>query len=268
MDHTGLEASLKRFVPNLFLLTEPEWETIEEKINERYEKRLAASAASSSDSNAPNNQYINSYLDYNFYDLVLKALEGDSVPILTLNYFNIIFGEIAKILPLELKERVNDNMKKLLHTTKSDYIHYIGELAVLNSLIETGEYELTGIEVVIVDKKTAEFGLLNKNDRSSKLVEVYNVHITADTTVEDLIEKLQWKVNDKSKGNDNNKIFTVIPVLWSPSYKDLENLSVKINEAGGILVECTYEPVAFGVYYEGDEKFSYRFSHLRTLFSR
>ncbi len=270
MDHSGLEDSLKRFVPNIFLLTEPEWETIGEKINERYEKRLAVFNASNSDVAASNSPSItiNSYLDYNFYDVVFKALEGDVRPVSMLDYFNIVFGEIAKILPPELKGRVNDNMKKLLHTTKPDYMHYIGELAVLDSLMKTGEYDLTGIEVVIVDKKTAEFGLMNKSDGSSKLVEVYNIHITADTTIEDLIQKLQWKVDDKSKGDNKNKIFIVVPVLWSASYKDLENLSEKINECGGIQVECTYEPVAFGVCYEGDEKFSYRFGHLRTLFNK
>lgn len=274
--------NLNRFLPNIFLLLnpEPDWVKINLQINTDHQKRIIIWDEEHRDGlefQPP--KFLHIY-DYPLYCVLHFALNGRPDALILLNYFNILFGEVFKSMNIDSIRLITPILTNFLKTINGDYIHYVGELAVLDSLLKTGKYRLNSIEKVIEKCKSVEVSAINLNkgksvdfcvtdilDSRNYLVEVKNVHVDDENPdVVKLRRKLNKKVKVKSKNQEEGTEFIVIPVLWVTKHMTLVTLEKQIKEWDNFHVEGVYEPFAFFTFIDEVGRNVFKFNRISTLF--
>lgn len=273
--------NLKRFLPNIFqLLTpEPDWEKIDIQINIDHQKRINIWDEEHKDGIEIRPQFLHIY-EYPLYYVFHFALNRRPDALTLLDYFNILFGEVFKSINKDSIHLITPILTNFLKTINGDYIHYIGELAVLDSLLKTKKYNLIGVEKVIEKCKSLEhsgsitkkgksidFCVTDIEDGKNYLVEVKNVHIDDDNPdVVKLRRKLNKKVLAKSKNQEDGIEFVVIPVLWVTRHVTLVAIENQIKRWANFHVEGTFEPFAFFTFVDEVGGTEFRFRRISNLF--
>jgi hypothetical protein len=226
-----LEEDLRNYIPNIFglLYNMPDWNDIVRKLN------------------SPNKVVSSSFLDSNLYEIILHAKKGDINALSLLEFFNIIFREICT-LPVNCKMQLNDKAIEFLRVLNSDFKNYLGEFAVLDTIIKTNEFKLVNVEASLENGKTSEY-LFEKHNSSEKYyVEVLNINLNETHTnlKRTLRRKIVSKVNKKTKNSKHEII--VVPVIWG-NIGTLQRLQKAYNEH--FEVKYAYEPFAYYGFTDG-----------------
>ncbi len=222
-----LREDLQKYLPNLFglLYIEPDWDSLSQKINN---KGIAQTG---------------SYLDSHLYELIAGAKVNDLNALVILEYFDIVFREICT-LPEHARKQLNQKALEILRTLTPDFKNYIGELAVLDGILKTGQFRLLQAEASLGNGKSAEYYIENIEQTETYYVEVVNIHLTEShgNLRKTLRRKIVHKINDKRKKVDIEII--VVPVIWA-SRAMLKKLHDAYNQS--FTIKHAYEPFAFSV---------------------
>ena len=166
------------------------------------------------------------------YSISASAGQGNESGIQFLSFIDNVFKSLAQILTEKEKQLIKTNVANLLQYDHG-FLHYLGELCVLNCIMTSGSYSLEKTEYKIDPKgKGIDFLFLNKETKTNFLVEVVNIELRADKlTDHDLTKKfieskLQEKLDDTDKSGVTNYI--LLPVFWG--CKDNVNNILKVKD--------------------------------------
>ena len=271
--------NLQRFLPNIFLLlnVEPNWIKINSQINNDHQKRVTKWDEEHNDNVEVEPRFLHIY-DYPLYYVFHFAFNGRKDALNLLDYFNILFGEISKSVQKDSIKIVTPILHNFLKTINRDYIHYIGELAVLDSLMKTKQYHLGAVERVIEKNKptdashprkgkSIDFCVTEIDGGKNYLVEVRNVHVDdKNPDVVKLRRKLNRKVNSKSKNQQDGIEFIVLPVLWVTKHTTLIIIENQIKKWDKFQVDNTFEPFAFFPFIDEVGGTVFKFNRISNLF--
>lgn len=160
-------------------------------------------------------------IEASFFDIITQSIKGKESAIRLYDYFQILFRNLSSKLNDEQKQMIQKNLYAVLTNLDMRYQNFIGELSVLNSLINSGYTLLATEHRLDEDSKTKsgiDFKITNSNNDKEYLVEVVNIHLTDKNTVSG--DKISLLLNGKLKkkykktqGNSSND-FYLVPVLW------------------------------------------------------
>lgn len=257
-----VEANLKVYLPSIFPLlesrsiTKEQWKTINSNLGKHFKKTRKAFLA--------NNSFLQ--VETNFFTLLTAAVAGNEMASRLMGFIDAIFQSLNKSLGSEEKEKITNTIYSILVSLDHKYLNYIGELSVLASLVQDDKIVLLGVEDCIINKKTADFKILNTEDSSVKLFEVLNIHINGTENLHRLLgTKIMEKLKDKTACDMDSKPFGLVPVVWG-QYSDLRRLEALYKSGKGFTFQNVTEPYAYCVFFGGDRKREYRFKEITKLF--
>lgn len=236
-----IENNLRLYMPFLFELLgdnnlkKKQWRKINENFKKDFEGRKAVVTA---------NNYLR--VEASLYDVIYSTLTGDESAYRMFEFINIVLIRLNKYLSVDEKAQLKTTIFNVLSNFDHKYRNFIGELAALNAMNESG-YKLIAVEKdFIAGGRTADFTVY-KNDRNDpELVEVVNIHF--DETDEDLERLLLGKINKKIAEKIGNattyRTFNLMPVLWAFP-KDLKRLQEMYKAGFKINVPNVHEPFAY-----------------------
>jgi len=209
-----IRGNLKRYIPSIFLLIDENkisWVGITKRFTKAFEKRKK--------------EYYNNgmslIVELDIYGLIIQAYEGQKDAQRLFVFLDNIFRSLGKRLNRKEKSLIRENMYNVLTNMDRNYLNFVGELAVLDYLVKR-EFTLLGAEVLLNPKaKTgvkADFCFHHKKTNKNLLIEVVNIHLSADQTksresVEYIFKrKVCKKYNETAK--DSSSSFWLIPVFW------------------------------------------------------
>ncbi|MBE8714795.1 hypothetical protein [Sphingobacterium hungaricum] len=160
--------------------------------------------------------------------LMGRAKLGESICISFLKYVDTEVKFLFDSLLPELKQKGKNLFKRLflefdlveMQDINPTYLNGISEILTANTLIRSGDYQITDIESPLSNGKTADFELVNETGKKS-YVEVYNKHLKAKipsleqlTIIVDqaIIAKLDSKTNGLSAEEKADLFLTI--TLW------------------------------------------------------
>jgi hypothetical protein len=217
-----VEANLKRYVPNIFKLLEPErisWS----RVSHLYQKELMRRI-----------EIINQtgqetlIVETTFLDMITQLLNGKE------HYYNLyrfindmIFADFIQLMTLEERKLIKKTIYNLLTTFNRNYLHYVGELASLWKFKKAG-YSLIRVEELMddeePDKARIDFTLIKES--RGYFVEVVNIHLSDSNTLtpEIIGFTINGKIEKKIKTFDESKKPIYLnPVLWG-TYEELKKV--------------------------------------------
>lgn len=256
-----LKARLAEHLPSLLQLMGDKpfaWRDVNKKFIRHFTKRVQDYVA--------NGNFLQK--EINFYDVISQRLLGNSNYLPLFTYFDNLLKELNMYVAHEKKELLSGTFWNLLTNLDLDFLHFVGELSVLNNLVKSG-YTLESVETPLPHGKRIDFTMKNANNKSV-LVEVVNIRLWSaeDKADEQLVRfiqgKLLDKVNDKAREDPANIIFHIVPVLWG-SHKMLIRIKDLYDEHLNMHHLNINEPVAYGCFTYSNQ-FIVKFATLKTLF--
>ena len=155
------------------------------------------------------------------YDIIVEVKKQNLQAIRLLDFFNKLLLKLSQLLTDTEKKLIKRNIRNFLTTLDKGYLNFVGELAVLNNLIESKDYRLEDVEVKLPNKKTIDFKLKKVKDENFILVEIVNIHLDSNRieTEEEKIRKfftdrMTQKINSKKINLSSDIKFFLVPVLW------------------------------------------------------
>lgn len=184
----------------------------------------------------------------NFYDHIINTKEGVKESKYLLRFLNIILSDFDRILPKKKKVMVGDILRKMLYQFTENHIHFIGEIFVLGSMLESGEYQLDKVEYRIDNDKGIDFRMINKSNNEGVLIEVRNIFLrswklNSDTDIGDFLGEKFWE-KIKENGDPNEFNYHIRPVLWGTT-EDLEKVSEFYKRYTTIVETRVLEPYSY-----------------------
>lgn len=256
-----LKENLELFVPSMFKLLENQnisWRDINKKFTKKYLERIRDKEKNDG----------NLLVAVNFYDVVTQVMNDNNDFIRLLGYFEYTFDELNKNLDNKSKGLVCGILRKLLNDFTGDYLHYIGELSVLNTLTKNKILTLDSIEFPLGNGKFIDFRLFSPQTNQYLPIEVLNIHISesnsSDVSVfKRFIEgKINTKIHEKTGGEDLG--FTLVIVLWG-THNDLEKIYIYYKKGFKIENERVFEPFCYLSWYD-DQGTLYKFQNISKIY--
>ena len=190
------------------------------------------------------------YKEATFVGLIKSVFSDNPDPSAEATYcfFEVLLKSLGNLLEEHRQVLLVKTLHNLLVSQDNRYLNYIGEIAVLEFFLRTGEYELQGIEEQfdsdLTNEKTADLLFLQKQDSQQVFVEVLNIRLDAKgfdeaSDLEDhLRSKYQEKIMKKSiipeRIKKGRNLF-VQPVMWTKDYEQLTKVvewfpELRLNE--------------------------------------
>lgn len=217
-----IKLGLEYYIPSLLKLIKGDirWSSLKRMLNKRFDEYSI--------------RYNNGErfeLRMTLYSLCASAAEGNIEQIHFLSFMNNVFESLSKSLNSVEKDLIKTNVSNLLMYDE-DFLNYLGELFVLNSLMESGNYRLEKTEYRLEKhKKGIDFQIRNVETNEYYLVEVINIElkekkVTNHVMIEKfLTSKLQNKLDDTDKSGITE--YVLIPVIWGGKENVVNILKVK-----------------------------------------
>jgi len=204
-----IKAGLSYYLPSLLQLIEGDirWKSLNKIFNERFK--------SYSERYEQGERFP---LRMTLYSLVSSAENGNQEHIQVLSFIDNVFKSLAKTMTSKEKLLIKTNIANLLEYDHG-FLHFLGELCVLNCLLASGICRLEKTEYRLnQNTKGIDFKILNTDTAESFLVEIVNIELRDDKMVNhSLIQKfLSGKFQEKLQDTDKSGIldYTLVPVLW------------------------------------------------------
>ena len=257
-----VKENLELFIPSLFKLLNGQnisWKGINKKFVEKHFERK--------EKYDKNDKYL--LVPVNFYDVVTGVMNENPGFTRLLGYFEYVFDELNRNLDGKEKLLVSKTLRNLLNDFTSDYIHYIGELSVLNVLTRSKLLTLDKMEFTLDNGKNMDFRLFCGETNQYLLVEIMNLHIDKENSKEvDVFEKFLQskilnKIEDKTNGSSIND-FTLIPVLWG-GHHDLHKIYDFYKKGFKNKNDKVFEPFSYLSWYD-TEGTLYKFQNISKIF--
>lgn len=212
-------------------------------------------------------------IEASIHDIIVEVKKRNMQAIRLLHFFNSALQDLSILLsPLE-KKLVVKSLWDLLTTFNKNYLNFTGEMLILNNLIKTGKYRLTGIEYLLPNNKSVDFQLLDIDENTVVLVEVLNIHLK-DGKVEKqndllgkfLTKRITDKIEAKNEGLKEKVDFELVPVLWGAA-SDLK-VYCDYFKLNNMQIVGVHEAFAFASFMDSldGQKFEGRFMRLSKLF--
>lgn len=257
-----LKNKLKQYVPSLFEILNDDrirWPEITRKFQETYNKRLIEYEKKGS-----------LRVTASFFDIISAALNNLPQAIRLLDYFQKLFEEISDRLSAIQKQQLKTTVYNLLITNDASYLHFIGELSVLNLLIRLGNYIFQQTEFELGNGRTVDFHFKDVRTNLDVLIEVYNIVLERDLEEDEKIEKslthrLHQKMKSKTKNRTDIPIFEIVPVIWG-SKENLEKLYKFYKKGNTVNMPYCMPACAYITFTTVDNQNIHRFGMLGTLF--
>jgi hypothetical protein len=207
------------------------------------------------------------------YDIIVGAIEGNKMAIGLLDFLNKLFEDLTDTLTQPEKVLVRSNAKSMLKAFDAKYRNFVGEMAVLNNIIKSGDRRLSGIEYKLPNGKSIDFKIVQTAKNEQLLIEIVNIHLDADRVENNAIaikkfltNKLSAKMADKKLGLDDDIVIYLVPVLWG-GWKEIKVYSdfYKNNQ---ISIENVKEPFALLQYNDRVNYYVHHFKAVSHLFDR
>jgi hypothetical protein len=235
------------------------WAKIECKFESEIEKRFRDKG---------DREYIT--IEASIYDIIISVKSGKREHVGLLKYFNSLFTELSENLSEQEKTHVVSAVKNLLLTFDKRYLNFVGELAVLNQLKKTGNFNLHKHEFKLPNKKTIDFDLEILEPNMRILLEVLNIHIN-EQKVENDFDKIKGfferrisdKIDSKKMNLQPDYNIHIIPVVWG-SYEQLVIYRDFFKE-NSLDVDLAHEPLSFLMLSDGEDYYHFQFSPLSQL---
>lgn len=200
---------MEYYIPSLLELIEGEirWTSLTKMLNKRFAEQSERY-----------NQGEKFECKVNLYSITASAAKGDPGNIQFLSFINNIIKSLTSLLNKQERRLISTNLANLLEYDEK-FLHYLGELCVLNSLLSSGEYKLEQVEYKLKkNSKSIDFKIQNKKTNEPHLIEVVNIELR-DDIVHDFVKIETFlfnKLNDKLLDTDKSGIvdYTIIPVIW------------------------------------------------------
>lgn len=258
-----IKALLKEYVPSLFNfpIENIGWRGINEDFLEHYNKRLLRLEGQDS---------IN--VEANFYDVIGKVLDKDPRFERLLGFLNYVLERLSANLSKKSKGLVVGTVTKVLTNFDTRYLNFVGELAVLNNIVESGNFELLRVESPIGHgKKKAEFLLKKKDNGTEFMLEVLNIHSYKFESDNDGLKKFfddraEKKIKQKL-GNQSKSDFVLAIVVWT-SADQLSILNSFFKQGYKISSSRAYvlEPLVYVNQHNQDGYTKYLFGTVSSIF--
>jgi len=235
------------------------WSEISRKFQETYDARLVQY-----------NQKGSLRVAASFFDVISAALNKQESAIRLLDYFQKLFEEISDRLNAKQKQQLKSTVYNLLITNDTQYLHFIGELSVLNQLIKSGNYIFQETEFNLGNGKSVDFHFKDIRTGKDILIEVYNIVLDRDFEGKEQIKKflthrLSQKINNKTKGRTDLLNFELVPVIWATK-ENLQRLSNFYKSGNVISVPNCLPACAYLAFTTDDSQNIHRFGIVHTLF--
>jgi hypothetical protein len=259
-----VKSNLELFLPALIRLVDFKdfpWTKIDQAFSNKWEQRTIESKGEAMQ------------IEASIYDIIIAAKKENRQAIGLLDFLNKLFEELADHLTKAEKVLVRRNVKSMLKALDSKYLNFVGEMGVLNNMIKSGRYRLTGIEYKLPNGKSADFRMTQTAKNEDILIEVVNLHLDAGKVESDpvaisqfLTKKLSEKMADKKeKLTEPVKIY-LIPILWG-GWQDIKVYSDFCKNTP-VAIPDTLEPIAYLQYNDGAAYFEHHFKSVSHLFDR
>ncbi|HEY8659023.1 MAG TPA: hypothetical protein VIL78_08295 [Hanamia sp.] len=260
----SVKTNLEFYLPALIELidfSDFPWGKIDQSFSKKWEQRTLES----------NGEKM--LIEASIYDIIIETKKGKRQAIGLLDFLNKLFEELNGNLILSEKVLVRSNAKSMLKAFDSRYLNFVGEMGVLNNMIKSGTYRLSGIEHKLPNGKSVDFKLTQTIKNEEILVEIVNIHLDAERVEGNaeaierfLAHKLTAKMADKKQKLVEDVAIYLIPVLWG-GWEDIQVYSdyFKNNQ---LALPFTLEPVAYLQYNDGANYFEHHFKTVSHLFDR
>src|SRR5450432_458480 len=256
-----LKNNLKKYIPSLFEMLNDDrirWAEISRKFQETYDARLVQY-----------NQKGSLRVAASFFDVISAALNKQKSAIRLLDYFQKLFEEISGRLSFKQKQQLKSTVYNLLIINDTQYLHFIGELSVLNQLIKSGNYVFQETEFNLGNGKSVDFHFKDKRTGKDILIEVYNIILDRDLKGDEQIKKflthrLTQKINNKTKGRTDLLNFELVPVIWATS-ENLQRFSNFYKSGHIINVPNCLPACAYITFTTDDDQNVHRFGMVHSL---
>jgi hypothetical protein len=205
-----------------------------------------------------------------FYGVLMNHHFGTGESSGMFDFYDATFKSLCRILSNEEKKPIHRMLSKVLLNPNKDYLNFIGELATLNKLMLTEEYELINIEETIHPERavSADIFFKRKKDGIELLIEVLNLHIENkefknNCEIEShLSAKFSKKVGEKIINPE--RLVLIQPVLWTSGLAQIKQLC-DFYEEGKFNITYVIPPMTYATWRHLDGTFEYRFESVRTI---
>ncbi len=248
------------YLPNLFKLIEGDisWRSITNNFNKEYRRNTEKY-----------NKGEKVELRINIYSIIISAEKKELNGINFLFFINNLLLDLSACLNKAEKRRIVTNIRNMLYF-HMDFLHYLGELALLNCFMQTGKYELVETEYTENKKTSIDFKFNNKKNGESILIEVVNFELSDKITFDNkeirkfLESKLTQKLINTDKGGIIN--YTLVPILWG-GRNSIDNIIrvKKFYEETNFSMERVEIPIVYFPYTINDQTF-YKFGSIINIF--
>jgi hypothetical protein len=257
-----VKANLEKYLPALIALVDFSdfpWDKIDRMFSKRIKRRILDSKGETI------------RVEACVYDIIVAANKGNRTEIGFFDFLNKLFQEMTDTLTQSEKILVRSNAKSMLKTFDTRYRNFVGEMAILNNTIKSGDCRLNGIEHKLPNGKSVDFKFLQTSKNELLLVEVVNIHLDADRVVDDAIDikkfltnKLAEKMAKNKHGLADDIVVYLVPVLWG-GWKEIKVFSdfYKNNQFN---IPFVFEPFAYLQYNNRLNYFEHHFKAVSHLF--
>lgn len=257
-----VKENLEEFIPSLVALVDGKnfpWDRIEGLFDKKIAAREAESKAEAIQVEAC------------IYDLIIAARMQNQQAVRLLHFLDELFENLTNTLNATEKPLLKRTVQQMLESLDSKYLNFLGEIATLNNLLQSGSYQLIGIEDKMPNGKSIDFKLKLVGQDKFLLVEVVNIHLDSSKVVDDaeaiskrLTHKLARKIADKKQGLDIDVEFYLIPVIWGGG-EDIKTYS-EFFKTHRLELPAVVEPVAYLTRFNEVGYCKHHFGPLSTLF--
>ena len=265
-----MQSNLRRFMPSILELIGDQdiaWSSINTQYSERH-----ALLIEESDAMIPINGG-SIRINASIYEVIFSATTlGNRQAFGLFNFCNEMFTDLASKLTDEEKKSIRPNIYSVLTNLDCNYLNFVGEMALLNSLLTNGEYKLLGVEYEFPNEKRIDFKLLKVSNQTIVLVEVLNIQVNSERVERNnsaitrfLTKRVTDKVKDKTEGLTSPEKFIIVPVIWGTA-EALKIYSDFFKE-NKLELENVNEPTAYITFTDYDFYF-HRFGKISTLFNQ
>lgn len=225
---------------------------------------------------------------HSIYEWIVTAEAGDRKSAAFLRFINSTFKNAQSKIDASLQSKLKDIITKIVTSFDTDvnlknnpaYVNFIGELLSIDRILHfSDKFILTGIEVKMPNKKTADIQVIDIRDRSKVLIEVVSINNfdpnklqSEDDVFACITNKFNQKLEDKTANleeaasgtavliNGDEVRFVIAPIIWN----ELESL---IQWSGTLLklenAYCNVLPLSI-LYARLDEGGDYSFVFTKT----
>jgi hypothetical protein len=253
--------NLKHYFPGIMSIADQinmDWDNIDKLFSKEIERRKVEWTKG------------NTIIEASIYDIIVEVKKGNKSAVGLLDFFNKLFLELSGRLPLDENKLIKRNIRSVLTALNKEYLHFIGELAVLNNVLKSGSYILTGVEYQLENKRSIDFNLKRTANGGRTLVEVYNIHLDeekvsneAEAISKFLNKRLTKKIAEKKANLTTDVEFFLVPVLWA----GVESLRVysEYFKTHKMSINNVIEPVAYVTFSDGEGYYVHNFGNISNV---